>query len=296
MSDTRAPEPAVIDELAAAAVQGGDEPGSPESTVRWGALWRVVLPLERWYFVRDDAEALRPGLVSFNGRSAVPVFTDIKRAIAFADAGRGGANKVFASPPAQMLTAVDQMSEAGIELLVFNVEDAPFAAPPAIVGALAKDLDRLEVQNAAQRANPHLDPAEKTTIDHLAANARANPTENAAQAAMWQEVFSLETWFFVPRGEGASLSPYAVTMEQGPAILVFTTPARAAHFATERQLENADQVLGIPVTSAVDALSGFAATGVALVHFDPQNGGFTARLEDLRAMQDHLAGRGGSGA
>ena len=290
MTDMNASDPAVIDELARTAVQVGDGASTEEMNIRWGALWRAVLGLNRWFFVRDDSEALRPGTVMFNGQPAVPVFTDIQRAIAFADGGRGGANKVFASPPGALLDAADQLNTAGVALLAFNIEDAPFCAPPAVVQNLAKDLARLNAQTAERRTNPTLDPSEESILDALAANARAKPTENAAQAAMWQEVFALENWFFIPRGGQNGFNPYAITMDLGPAILAFTTPSRAAHFAQTQGLEGADQVLGVPAHAAAAALGNFAAAGVELVHFDAQNGAFTTRLSDLQTMLGYVTG------
>lgn len=291
MTDMNASDPAVIDDLARNAVKVGDGASTEEMNIRWGALWRVVLGLNRWFFVRDDSESLRPGTVVFDGQPAVPVFTDIQRAIAFADGGRGGANKVFASPPAAMLTAAEQLTAAGVGLLAFNIEDAPFCAPPAVVQTLSKDLARLNAQTAQRRSNPTLDPNEESILDALAANAREKPTENAAQAAMWQEVFALENWFFIPRGDQSTFNPYAITMDLGPAILAFTTPSRAAHFAQTQGLEGADQVMGVPSHAAAAALGNFAAAGVQLVHFDPQNGAFTTRLSDLQTMLGYLTGK-----
>lgn len=291
MTDTNASDPAVIDDLARTAVRVGDGASTEEMNIRWGALWRVVLGLNRWFFVRDDSESLRPGTVTFNGQPAVPVFTDIQRAIAFADGGRGGANKVFASPPAALLDAADQLDAAGVALLAFNVEDAPFCAPPTVVQSLAKDLARLNAQTAERRTNPTLDPNEESILDALAANAREKPTENAAQAAMWQEVFALENWFFIPRDGQEGFNPYAITMDLGPAILAFTTPSRAAHFAQTQGLEGADQVLGVPAHAAAAALGDFAAAGIKLVHFDPQNGAFTTRLSDLQMMLGYVTGK-----
>lgn len=291
MTDTNTSDPAVIDDLARTAVRVGDGASTEEMNIRWGALWRVVLGLNRWFFVRDDSELLRPGTVTFNGQPAVPVFTDIQRAIAFADGGRGGANKVFASPPGALLDAADQLDAAGVALLAFNVEDAPFCAPPSVVASLAKDLARLNAQTAERRTNPTLDPNEESILDALAANAREKPTENAAQAAMWQEVFALENWFFIPRGSQGGFNPYAITMDLGPAVLAFTTPSRAAHFAQTQGLEGADQVLGVPAHAAAAALGDLAAAGIELVHFDPQNGAFTTRLSDLQMMLGYVTGK-----
>lgn len=288
MTDTNISDPAEIDRLARAAVEAGD--ASPEeSNARWGALWRVVLGLDRWYFVRDGSEALRPGTVTFNGQPAVPVFTDIQRAIAFADGGRGGANNVFASEPAKMLAAAEQLTTAGVQALAFNIEDAPFGAPPTVVQQLAADLAQFEAYTAARRTNQSLAPGEETILDKLAAAARSTPTETAAQASMWREVFSLDNWFFIPR-DAEQFSPYAITMDLGPAILAFTTPARAAHFAQTQGLEHADRVMGIPAHAAAAALADFSSAGVKLVHFDPQNGAFTTRLEDLAVMLANITG------
>jgi len=48
--------------------------------------------------------------------------------------------------------------------------------------------------------------------------------------------------------------------------------------------------LGIPAHAAAAALADFSSAGVKLVHFDPQNGAFTTRLEDLKAMLDYVTG------
>ena len=290
MTDTNTSTPAVIDELARTAVQVGDGASTEEMNARWGALWRTVLGLNRWFFVRDGSEAMRPGTVTFNGQPAVPVFTDIQRAIAFADGGRGGANQVFASPPAALLDAADQLATAGVALLAFNVEDAPFCAPPAVVQSLATSLNRLNAETAGRRSNATLDPKEASFLDTLAAAAREKPTENAAQAAMWQEVFALENWFFIPSGSQEGFRPYAITMDLGPAVLAFTTPARAAHFAKTQGLEHTDKVLGVPAHAAAAALGDLAAAGIELVHFDPQNGAFTTRLSDLQVMLGYVTG------
>lgn len=275
------PAPAEIDDLARRAVEAADE---TEAGQRWGALWRAILPFERWYFVRDASDELRPAAVDVNGQLAIPVFTDVGRATAFAVDGHGGADRVFASPPEEMLNASDQLEASGIELLIFNLNEVPFGAPPGIVRTLARDFAA-----AMTRAQQPM-PAPETEIDLLAASARAHVTDVPTQAALWQAVFGLEHWFFIPRGEGAQMKPYAEQTVSGPAIIAFTTPQRAKAYADARDLGETDKLLGIPPVAGIGALEQFTGAGIQIVHFDPQHASFFAPVDKLREMHAHATG------
>lgn len=279
--DPAVPTPAEIDDLARQAV---DAPDENEAGQRWGALWRAILPLERWYFVRDASEELRPAAVDVNGQLAIPVFTDVGRATEFAQDGHGGAERVFASPPEEMLGAADQLEGAGIELLVFNPGQVPFGAPPSVVRTLARDF-----ATAMTRAQQPVPPAE-TEIDLLAASARDHVADVPTQAALWQAVFALEHWFFIPRGEGAEMKPYAEQGASGPAIIAFTTPQRASAYAEARGLGETEKLLAIPPATGIGALEQFTAAGIRIVHFDPQHASFFAPVDRLREMYAHATG------
>lgn len=279
--DPAGPTPGEVDDLARQAVEAPDEAATSQ---RWGALWRTILPLERWYFVRDASEDVRPAAVDVNGQLAIPVFTDVGRATEFAQDGHGGAERVFGSPPEEMLGAADQLESAGIELLIFNPGQVPFGAPPGIVRTLARDF-------AAALTRAQQPPrAPETEIDLLAVSAREHVSDVPTQAALWQAVFALEHWFFIPRGEGAQMKPYAEQSASGPAIIAFTTPQRAKEYADTRQLGDTDKLLGIPTASAIGALEQFTDAGIRIVHFDPQHASFFAPVDRLREMHAHATG------
>ncbi|MBI9115964.1 SseB family protein [Sanguibacter suaedae] len=296
-------EPAVIDSLARKAVTATEE---PESGARWSALWRRVLLLESWYFVRDGSEQLRPAAVKVDDKLAIPVFTDEARATAFAEDGHGGAERVFSSPPREMLSAAEQLSSSGIEVLVFNPQDAPFGAPPQVVRTLAENLDRARraarggqgavgggggggAADIPALAGDTLVLDDAPTIDALAAAARERPTEAAAQGPLWHAVLSLERWYFVPSGEGDSVKPLAVKTDHGPTVLAFTAPDRAAEFATARGLDNPERLLAVPVGAAVEWLSALGEAGVELVQFDTQHTAFAAPVTTLPTMLEQVS-------
>lgn len=278
-------DPSVIDSLAEKAVSAAEE---ADAEARWRALWRRVLPLERWYFVRDPSPQLRSVTVTANGKRALPVFTDVERAVSFAEDGLGGADQVFASPPSEMLGAAERLETDGVEILLFNPKEAAFGAPPSVVRALAEAvLGEVGVPSASSAAGGRV-----TAIDRLALNARAHADDAAARNAMWSAVFALEHWFFVPRGEEGDIKPFAVRMEQGAAVLAFTTPERASGYAELRALEHPERLLAIP---PVDAVSAFAnpESAVKLIHFDTQHGAFFAPVADLAAMYAAATGTQG---
>ncbi|MBF0721571.1 hypothetical protein [Sanguibacter inulinus] len=292
------PSSAVIDSLVASAVAAGagDGSGSKEAAVAWGALWRTVLELPRWFFVKDDSGSMRPGLVTFNGESAVPAFTDMARAIAFADGGRGGTNAVFASPPRDVLQAASSMEDSGVRLFAFDIQDTPFGIKPSMLRTLLDDLARLKARTAQTPAGQD-DTQESTIVDELAASARATPGDTAAQSALWQAVFELDHWYFVPRGP--SQTPLAVSHEAGPTLVAFTSASRAAAFAARLPEDEtvpaedraaAPSVVAVPTASVVGYVEALVEAGVAVVHVDPANGAFSVSASSLRALHERVVG------
>lgn len=288
---------AAIDSLVATAVaaSSGTGSGSKEAALAWGALWRAVLELPRWYFVKDDSGTMRPGLVTFNGESAVPAFTDMARAIAFADGGRGGTNAVFASPPRDVLEAASSMEASGVGLFAFDVQDTPFGVKPSMLRTLLDDLGRLKARTAQTPAGQD-DTQDSTIVDALAASARETPSDTAAQAALWEAVFDLEHWYFVPRGP--SQTPLAVAHDAGPTLVAFTSAARAAAFAArlpedesvpEEDRAATPSLVAVPTTAVVGYVEALAEAGVVMVHVDPANGAFSVAASSLRALHARVA-------
>lgn len=291
---------ATIDTLVAAAVAAGsgDGAGSKESAIAWGALWRTVLELPRWFFVKDESGTMRPGLVTFNGESAVPAFTDMARAIAFADGGRGGTNAVFASPPRDVLQAAGAMEQSGVGLFAFDVQDTPFGAKPSMLSTLLEDLGRLKARTAQTPAGTD-DTQDSTIVDELAASARATPGDAAAQSALWEAVFGLQHWYFVPRGP--SQTPLAVKHDAGPTLVAFTSAARASAFAARlpedetvpaEERAAAPTVVAVPTDAVVGYVESLVEAGVAMLHVDPSNGAFSVAASSLRAVHDRVVGEG----
>lgn len=91
------------------------------------------------------------------------------------------------------------------------------------------------------------------------------------QLAPWREAFALERWYFIARGYGDQVTPYAVEIDGQGVIAMFTTPERALEFGVESGLEEdeAGTLLAIPRESAVGYLVQFADDGVHAVVLDP---------------------------
>lgn len=282
------PTPAAIDELAATAIAVGPDPQL--NAVQWGALWRVVLGQNRWFFVNDNSAQTRPGLVQIQGQSAIPVFTDIEQAITFAQSGGRDANAVFASPPRDLLAAAAELEAGGVALLAFNPAGTTFAAKPSFIAAM---LDELDEYNAASTSAPlgmgNVD--DLTLIDHLAANAAAQPGEQSARSALWQGVFALENLYLVPHGE--LRAPLAILHESGPAVLLFTTAERAAAFGAGYADGTVEpgSVVAVPTTVIVQFIEQLAEQGITQVQVDPDHGAFLMTPPELRPTYIRVTGR-----
>ena len=87
----------------------------------------------------------------------------------------------------------------------------------------------------------------------------------------WQGAFTLERLYFIARGYGDQVTPYAVEIDGQGVIAVFTTPERARDFGLASGLEEseASTLLGVPRESAVGYLVQFAEDGIHAVVLDP---------------------------
>lgn len=127
-------------------------------------------------------------------------------------------------------------------------------------------------------------------IDGLSQAWREEQSNQERQAALWQAVFDLNTWFFIPRGNMDNPNPLALEFPEGPAVLAFTTMdrARAAGQAIGLPEEENQHVLGIPMPGAIDWLTGLTAGGVRAAVFDYPTQGYTCPLTNLVPIRDWL--------
>ncbi|ACV09868.1 hypothetical protein [Jonesia denitrificans] len=244
----------------------------------WRELWRIVLPLERWFFIKDESETLSPIFLKDGDNVILPIFTDAARATQFAD-DFGGPDRVYASAPGSMLTAARQLTKNGVTLCVFNPQNEPFAVSPATLEQLAEGyISSGEGQIVGVQGN-----TPESQIDVLADFARKNPDDIKARGALWIHALLLDSWYLVPRGEGEAMQPFAVTGPDGPILMAFTEAKRAAEYATLRGLGDLDAVIAMTPTEIVEVFTRDSSV-VTAVHIDPQHGSFFTQVDQLPQM------------
>lgn len=244
----------------------------------WRDLWREVLPLEHWFFIKDDSGTMTPIFLRDQDQIILPAFTTADRATAFAK-DFGGVENVYSSAPGSMISATAELEKSGVALIVFNPQDEPFAVAPATLQKLSEGyITAGEGQVVGGKI-----PIPESTIDALAYYARANTDDIKAKGSLWIETLLLEKWFFVPRGEGAQVQPFAVIGESGPTVLAFTEARRAAEYAELRGMGELDAVIAMTPEEAIDSFTQ-AGAAVASIQFDPQHGSFFSPLPQLPAM------------
>ncbi|WP_435298639.1 hypothetical protein [Timonella sp. A28] len=266
---------ATIDALSLAARSETDKTIQAE---KWRELWREVLPLERWYFIKDDSEEVSPIFLKDGDTILLPVFTDVERAINYAK-DFGGKDRVYGSAPGGMITATEELEKSGVSLVVFNPHEEPFAVTPATLKQLAEGYS---TSGEGQIVGGSVQLPE-SEVDALAYFARTHVDDIKAKSALWITTLLLDSWYFVPQGEGEHVQPFAVVGEGGAHILGFTQAKRAAEYAALRGLGQLDAVIEMTPQEAVSA---FTATGskAVSIQFDPQHGSFHTGIKQLPAM------------
>ncbi|WP_404443525.1 hypothetical protein LG315_09890 [Microbacterium marinum] len=140
----------------------------------------------------------------------------------------------------------------------------------------------------SRSAGPQLDPTPSLAeaIDAAAAVSMAAPEDPAAQEAPWRAVFALKKWIFIARGSDDEPSPFAASVEGGPAIFAFSTADRAIAAAAGFGIPEAEagRLLAVPLPGAAGWVASFAEVGVASMVFDAPGIGATAPLANLAAM------------
>ncbi|TNU76357.1 hypothetical protein FH969_03730 [Miniimonas arenae] len=89
--------------------------------------------------------------------------------------------------------------------------------------------------------------------------------------AAWRAAYALEQWYFLARGYGDQVTPFALEQDGRGFICVFTTPQAASDFGVASGLDEAEagRLLAIPPGDATEYLLEFVADGVHAVALDP---------------------------
>lgn len=265
----------VINTLASAA---RTDPDKERQQVLWRDLWREVLPLEHWFFIKDDSENISPIFLRDDDKVLLPAFTDSARAIAFSE-NFGGPERVYSSAPGSMISSIGELEKSGVALIVFNPQDEPFAVAPATLKQLADGyINSGEGQVVGGKI-----PIPESNIDALAYFSRTNTEDIKAKGALWIETLLLPKWFFVPRGEGDEVQPFAVIGESGPTVLAFTEARRAAEYAKVRGMGEITAVIAMTPLEAIESFT-LAGAAVTSIQFDPQHGSYFSPIPQLPAM------------
>ncbi|MBX7173245.1 MAG: hypothetical protein K1X72_19910 [Pyrinomonadaceae bacterium] len=118
--------------------------------------------------------------------------------------------------------------------------------------------------------------------------------------ALFGEVYELENWLFIARGEMPNLNPYIAAnpdfADGQQMIRAFTDSERLQRFARENNLTGEDGsalVLTIPTANIVEYLEQFIPYGVHGIWFnsDTESEGFFIPLKQLRPIKEHLANK-----
>ncbi|WP_196780848.1 tetratricopeptide repeat protein [Nocardioides sambongensis] len=130
------------------------------------------------------------------------------------------------------------------------------------------------------------DPETVAEIDRLSQAVRSAPEgDSTAEVALWQQVAGLRTWFFIARGPDDEPRPFALALDQGPVICLYSSAARAREAA--RLLDAAGveggpvPLLGVPMPEAVDYVASFGRSGVFGVALDHPHAGHYIPLANL---------------
>ncbi|MDQ1130279.1 hypothetical protein [Microbacterium sp. SORGH_AS_0888] len=142
-----------------------------------------------------------------------------------------------------------------------------------------------------EEASLNPDPDVVAEIDRLAAAAKAAPGDTVAMAALWRAVYGLERWIFIARGTHDEPSPYALSFDEGPMVLAFTTAERAQEAGRRNGLseEESSLLLSVPLPGAIEWAASLAGTGITGILFDYPAPGYFAPLGNLIPMRDHMA-------
>lgn len=121
----------------------------------------------------------------------------------------------------------------------------------------------------------------------------AGQEEASAVLSAWSAAFDLEYWCLLARGVGTQVTPYALQVEGGGAICVFTSPQRTYEFGLSVGLPEAEaqQVIGVPTESAVDYLLQFAGDGVTALVLDPGTSDAAVLLAALPHLRELARGQ-----
>ncbi len=245
----------------------------------WRDLWREVLPLERWYFIKDDSEEVTPIYLKDDNNVILPVFTDVERALEYSE-DFGGRDRVYASAPGGLLSNAHALEKAGVNLIVFNPKQEPFAVTPSTLKQLAEGFIS---SGEGQIVGVNAQPAPEHELDELAYRSRKNVDDVNAKAQLWLTTMLLPHWYFVPVGEGEETRPFAVKDEGGARVLAFTSPKRAGEYAEMRALGKLEAVIQMTPQESVDAFTMEGSAAVS-IQFDPQHGSYYSSIEQLQGM------------
>lgn len=128
-------------------------------------------------------------------------------------------------------------------------------------------------------------------IDKLAEDARGvDPaTDTGPQAALWEAMFDLESWWF-PITNLDDPRPFLGVLPEGPALVAFTSIERANAWALGNgfEPERAARVISMSPDSTVDFVEQLVPQGVQIMVVDPGVTGFFAPLTNLRPMQAYI--------
>lgn len=129
---------------------------------------------------------------------------------------------------------------------------------------------------------------DSSNVDFSALVKEARDTGNKEdEIKLWREVYKLDEWYAVARGELPDIHPFIGIVDDKPFIIAFTDGRKAFDFAKQQGFIDKDgksQILSLPVIGVIENVQSYIDDDVFGILFNSGPDGFYAPLSNLLPM------------
>lgn len=128
-------------------------------------------------------------------------------------------------------------------------------------------------------------------FDQLSLTGRIDESQQTMER-LWGEVYRLDSWFFLARGEVPDVRPFIGMVQQRPFVMAFTDAARVAEFAQRQGIAAEDgsaRALSMPPDGFASMVQAYIDGGVFGILFNDGPAGFFAPLTNVVPMLEFYA-------
>lgn len=166
------------------------------------------------------------------------------------------------------------------------VPDEDLAGSTGNDRAEVRDDDRWTVDGSPGALEPR--PEVLAELDRLNGACLASPGDIGPPIRLWTAVVALDNWVCIDRGTPGEPRPFAVTVEAGPMVCIYSSASRAraaAHAGGLVPEGAAVPVFAVPLPGALDWAMSFGERGVVGVTIDHPQIGAWCPLPDLALLE-----------